>query len=531
MPSGCSFGCTGWNPLACKDTGSCFIPSAPEPFGQEFPGKEEVGSKVLPAWVKIADVDFHEMFSGALNGSNTDSCVHCAPATVISSCPGTLKKYLHSTNRRFLCAAPMTTDYPPQGYHNFFVSLPRDTTAACFRGRIVAYSKGQLDAFANVSWLPFDYSPQCKGSPCEPSRRSLVRFLMTARLSTPGASLMLPNPVLAVSSNYTVIAGDYSGSAFPNARSSSIDGRYVDGLSLTVGCPSCQNGRQHVFTLATGTSVVVPPDTVLRTFSAALGTDTLVEDVFRCIWPPSGWGVGQNCFVGNCPCHMSDSVRASSLSPFSPRDFQVPDFVGSSYYCDGGAGPEDDQTSFGNDWKAHPMFSTSSTCVGGLPEQEQQKNASWWQTRGGFGTFEGFLAHPSKEPLEVRLLTGRDTFYENVGIAKVEIEACICSPGQGRDECIAVCTGAYVECAVGQVSSCSCTRTGSCACNCTTISCPENAVQQEDGGICVCDSGFRYGADGTCEICAYTAWPQRPAATFLLRPLHHTIILPTSASV
>ena len=122
----------------------------------------------------------------------------------------------------------MKTNYPAgEGYSKFYVSLPQGQQAVGFRGRIVTHTKGQLDAFMDVPWIWNDLSGT----------------------DVPG-------------SNYTMTtAQGVTATVYPNVKSDSIDDRYVDGLSLTVGCPissdgpaSC-TGRQHVFTLATGTAV------------------------------------------------------------------------------------------------------------------------------------------------------------------------------------------------------------------------------------------------------------------------------------
>eukprot|EP00966_Prymnesium_polylepis_P146846 3391811-Prymnesium_polylepis.1 len=176
----------------------------------------------------------------------------------------------------------------------------------------------------------------------------------------------------------------------------------------------------------------------------------------RCIWTEGT--TGSTCFIGNCPCHIPTETMDAVYSPQNANDFAVPSFVGESYYCDGGQEPTG---RFSNTWNSRPMFSSTTTCNGKLTGGAQARSADWWsmQGLGGAGFFQGYLQQMSPEPLEIRLMTGRDTFYENIGIAQIELEACVCKPEQSRDDCIAMCNGVYIDCKGGQ-SSCSCTLAG-----------------------------------------------------------------------
>ena len=57
LETGCSIGCTTWQPAACAQFGTCETAAEESPVGQDLPGKREVGSTVLPAWVTIADAE------------------------------------------------------------------------------------------------------------------------------------------------------------------------------------------------------------------------------------------------------------------------------------------------------------------------------------------------------------------------------------------------------------------------------------------------------------------------------------------
>ena len=136
-----------------------------------------------------------------------ESCYHQAPRSTIRTCPGSLDPFLHPTSRRLFCGAPLASDYDAAGPSKFYIALPTNAHAVGFRGRMVTASRGQLDGFLNVPWMPLDYSPTTYADP------SLSNF-------TSGGVTMIPNE-----------------------RSSSIEGRYVDGLSLTVDCGTCKRSR------------------------------------------------------------------------------------------------------------------------------------------------------------------------------------------------------------------------------------------------------------------------------------------------
>ena len=73
-------------------------------------------------------------------------------------------------------------------------------------------------------------------------------------------------------------------------------------------------------------------------------------------------------------------------------------------------------------WNTHSMFNSNTTC----PPSGQSRDDAWWATRGGPGYFESFVTSPTFEPLEVRLMAGRDSYYENLAIISMDLEACIC---------------------------------------------------------------------------------------------------------
>jgi len=423
----CSLGCTSWNPAPCRQAGTCVVPPPPPPVAQDLPGKQEVGATELPAWITIADVDFDALLSGAAPpGSNrTAACVHCAPPLTIAECPGVLTPFLHPSSRRFFCAAPLQTDTSAAEIANFYVALPKGSRAVGFRGRVVTVSRGQLDGFFNSSWVPLDYSP--------------------VRSTDPAMD------------DFTTETATY----YPNVRDSSIEGRYVDGLSLTVDCSECEQPRQHVFTLAAGTTYKLP---AVNPTLLAQGDPALLATAATCAVTTPGVLPGRHCFLGNCACHSTEAGRNATLRPYSPQNYSVLPEVGDNFYCDAGGGPDDDLSAVANTWKNHQMFKTNTTCA----SDGEAKSDAWWAARGGPGFFLSFVETPTVEPLEVRLMMGKDSYYENLGITEMYLEACVCRDGQPRDECVAMCQGVYVECALDRVSSCTC-EGAACSCTCKPI--------------------------------------------------------------
>ena len=135
----CSIGCTRWNLPSCTQAGTCFIPPPPPPVGKDLPGKQEVGSTALPAWIKIAAVNFDELLrdNSDLSSQNATDCVNCPPRSSLRTCPGSLNPFLHPTSRRLFCGAPLATDYDAAGPAKFYIALPTNARAVGFRGRIV----------------------------------------------------------------------------------------------------------------------------------------------------------------------------------------------------------------------------------------------------------------------------------------------------------------------------------------------------------------------------------------------------------
>ena len=107
-----------------------------------------------------------------------------------------------------------------------------------------------------------------------------------------------------------------------------IDNRYVDGVSITVGCSTSERGRKHVFTLAAGTATGIAanairgtdfPRNVPHNESASRNYDACWLDVTR---PLIG------CFLGNCGCQGGDAILNELGLSDSPWRQQAPDFVG-----------------------------------------------------------------------------------------------------------------------------------------------------------------------------------------------------------
>ncbi|KAH8054910.1 calcium ion binding protein [Aureococcus anophagefferens] len=468
----CSLACTLWIPEPCRTSGTCEAEPEAEPLGEDFPGKEEIGSRVLPAWVPVANVTFDAHFRSldaapdAAAAGASGACSHIAPDDVLDACPGTLSKYL--ANGRYVCApdprASPAADAEPS---SAFVAGPRNTFVAGFRGRIGAVALGSMDAFLSASWHPSDFSAfEC----AEASYGPQAPF-------------------------------DFAGALYPNdaldgAPGAGIDGRYVDGVSLTVGCEP----RTHVFTLAGHADGV------------AASADDGGAVVFNASDPDLAAAVYETCFqrlpssaacyAGNCACHSGAAIRAAALtgpggnssSPF----FSVPDFVGDDFLCDGGSGAADGFF-YANAWHEKRLFEDGATICGA---DGALANASTWGGRRP-GSFVKALDKLTMEPLEIRVMAGVDTYFENLAIASVELEVCACADGMGARECFAKCEGTWVEddCPPGRYDD------GSTEC----AECPPGTASSGAGRPKACEAcapGSFAAAPGAaaCDLC--------PAGTF-----------------
>ena len=121
--------------------------------------------------------------------------------------------------------------------------------------------------------------------------------------------------------------------------------------------------------------------------------------------------------------------------------FSPPSFV-DKFYCDSTV---QKGLSYGGPWKEKMMFAdASSICVNG-----ELKSEGWWADRGlEVGGFKKDLDYLTDQPLELRLMHGRDTLYEGIAVRKVKLEVCAC-PTKGWDgkpishkECLDRCNGA-----------------------------------------------------------------------------------------
>tara|TARA_B110001452_G_scaffold260522_2_gene258154 strand:- start:2402 stop:4384 length:1983 start_codon:yes stop_codon:yes gene_type:complete len=397
----CSLGCTAWQPSACAQFGTCAPVLQDEPRGQDMPGKNEVGSTELPAWITIADADFDAVFRAAEEAiAEGETCTNRAAATTLASCPGTLTKYWHPVAKKFICAPKLSSQLREGGAHSFFVSLPNNARVAGFRGRVVAMARGQMDAFLNTS-TPHDFSS-------------------------------------ASCADATQCGAGFGGAMWDNARvratgcpanePSCVDGSYVDGVSLTVRQDGC-TGRQHVWTYAVGTATGLPAGMLTTWRPDELDQFKYVHDMCG----PLATNLEAICYVGSCECHGGEEARSASLGAqgvAAPTDFGVPSFVGTDVYCDGGTS-DDPAYDYSNSWKTRAMFNSSEVCV----SSNGRRGANWWASEGrkGPGWFVKGLPFLTNEPLEVRVMVGMDSFYENLGILRLELDACVCAEDTGED--------------------------------------------------------------------------------------------------
>ena len=429
----CSIGCTTWNPLSCTIDGTCPVPESPPPSGQDvsrppfkparirssigsrrrtqMPGKREVGSTNLPAWITIADVDFDSLIrrergvaSSVGTATQEETCASAGTSATITTCPGDLRTFWNSKLRKFVCAPPLTAAPRVGGRsHSFFINGPYDSEYAAVRGRIVTVAKGQLDGFLNASF-PWDFS----GQGCYGERDG-------------GGSCV------------EVAAGSlYHSNQLRSLPGADIDSRYVDGVSITVGCSASERGRRHVFTLAAGTATGIISSAVVSSFPGDAGANTTRgDDTYSSCWDDLT-RAATGCYLGNCLCQGGDALRTQLGGASAGFEHRVPGFVGegtrtptvslmsctcanlhrvctprpvsdpppraADYYCDGGAG-ETDGYDYSNQWKGHPMFNSSDVCVGG----SGVRDTSWWAARGGPGYFLKYLDEVTSDPLEVHI--------------------------------------------------------------------------------------------------------------------------------
>eukprot|EP00966_Prymnesium_polylepis_P009328 215178-Prymnesium_polylepis.1 len=148
------------------------------------------------------------------------TCAKDAAEQAAFACPGDLQTAWAAGLHKYVCAPPLQAAPRERGPYSFFVNAPRDSEYAALRGRFVTVARGSMDAFLNLSF-GWDFSGgQCyKAGVCGTSTQGIAGAVYPADLlrSVPGAG---------------------------------IDGRYVDGISLTIGCAASARGREHVFTLA-----------------------------------------------------------------------------------------------------------------------------------------------------------------------------------------------------------------------------------------------------------------------------------------
>jgi len=449
----CSIACTddtSFNPEACRISGTCPQREVEEPSGQDFPGAEpiETGNR----WVTIANVSFDDLLRSAAGsvaaacetrpnshtsqpacfyellaagGNATSSSVgsQCARRVepAMTTCPGNTKKYKtppsnRSADGRYVCAAPFASRRRAGGPYSFFINVPERANYIAVRGRIVTNALGQPDAFMTAGWLPHDYS--------------------MAECYRPGACGDTPG-----------FAGNMYTNEDGRDTSLGIDGWYVDGLSLTVrmGCndsdTSETSSREHIWTLAAGTATGVHANVHYQPGLIDRNPSTRLRAFDRC-GPNVLDRPHASCYLGNCACHQGAHIRDQLLAGHSPQslemDFGVPSFVGDDYYCDGGSGA-DDLFNYANAWKSRLMFEDGNdVCAAGGKQQSEVNDlpAGWFSKQ---------LSGQTSQPIEVRLMTGIDSYYENIGIVSIEMQACVCSFGVDADECLQRCEGTYRE--------------------------------------------------------------------------------------
>jgi hypothetical protein len=482
----CSLACTTWNPETCTRFGGadtkCPAPPAKVVVPEDAPGKAFLGSKLLPRWVKIAKVNYDDLFQGK-QAMGDGSCGDAKAA-----CPGDLKRFVVQDEQdkidcaalskqgkacgdpvlRSICAPPMSMKERSDGPASFKLQIPGGTSYAAVRGRVVTHAKGHMDAFTDVAGLPTDFSAGgCyKKGQCDDK---LFEGVMTDSNAyrVPKTDGDDKNIKPCPASNAAWCAAN----KFPQP----IDGRYVDGISITYGDPYSTTNpkmRKHVWSLAAGASrdfadSRTPNSGALFTSGAyatleakfPTGAPGLTCSSGQCKYPTFAFGpkpldasgaktvaaetqelaIHQNCwasdghsvdacYIGNCACHRGTELRKDLVDTTGNKvnatvigQFDPPSFVGDDFYCDGGSGAADGFY-FQNPFKSTRMFTTADICDASGKKQDD----AFWKAKGGPGHFKKALDEVTAEPLEFRLMTGADSFYESIGVADIDLEVCVC---------------------------------------------------------------------------------------------------------
>jgi hypothetical protein len=156
----------------------------------------------------------------------------------------------------------------------------------------------------------------------------------------------------------------------------SIDGRYVDGVSITTNAEYGDGDRIHLFTLAAGASESVLSSDDADNFAAYAVSSNLGFEVFDKCWAANNDRLAPGCFLGNCRCHGAADLHDEFEAELGEENlFTPPSFVGGHTYCDSTVGANE---LYYGPWKDKLMFtSASSICVDG-----ELKDESWWEAEG-----------------------------------------------------------------------------------------------------------------------------------------------------
>ena len=133
-----------------------------------------------------------------------------------------------NTVLRSVCAPPMSGERRGQGPASFKIQAPGGAAFAGVRGRIVAHGKGHMDHFTKVEGLATEYSAgacykQCDTQLIEGNMGDSAEYRPPVRNSSSGEAVWSVKPCAAGNEAWCAANG------FPSA----IDGRYVDGISIT----------------------------------------------------------------------------------------------------------------------------------------------------------------------------------------------------------------------------------------------------------------------------------------------------------
>jgi len=472
----CDHACTRLKPSICNTIGKC--PALQAPKVKEAMGIGGMPNKV--GWITFEDIDYDLYFKGCSNFGVNDP--GCGEENAVQRATCQSQDLIRTVLRddfgkaTYVCAPAQssdTTSFHPDPYSMIISSPPGDKIKyAAVRGKITTHGLGTPEGFMNVPDFKFEWSQIKDASTDAFGIEGSLTENSDGYSETFGAGYRCfdeddNNDEFTRRQSCKDIVGAMSFCTYEpykssccgcgGGKSSNLNSRYVDGVSLTTR-KSAEHDRYHLFTLAAGPTEKMKSGAIVDNFADLVGSDDrdghkLIEsDCY--LTTTNTKGIRTGCYLGNCPCHGVSELHKSFVTTSMNQDsylysysykendldysvvdadvFMPPEFVGpGASYCDAVTYSDD----FVNAWNQKEMFTeASSVCVDG-----EIKSEEWWIEKGGPGHFRRDLNFITDQSLEIRVITGKNTVYENLAIRSVKLEVCACEEGKSPDECIHYC--------------------------------------------------------------------------------------------